>query len=490
MEPPLGFSNSIVFGTLSLLAGLPIHARTIHVSPNGDDLASGSLAAPLATIGKAATSSVPGDTILIRAGTYKLKSQIDPQSGSSPAQRITYRAYPGESVTIDGQSGYCIGLTGRSYLTFQGLKFTTQDTAVGAGMIYLEGTRHAVFQDCEFHGMPAPRGGENSAVIRCMSTGWPDSANTQNSDSCVFRNNHFHDNASPALRLYDTKGWVIENNLFENCVQAIGAKDEPYDMIVQRNLIVGGDLAFYFPLQGGGRNVTITENIVSGTGGGLMIGGLGTYETQRRNLQVYNNSFHDVGTLLMGWSESKYDTMIGFWNNIFHSDTAMNIPAGADVGARFVSVNKYQTERMEPTDYSFDHNDYSMPANDRSTAFIDARVSYADLAAWQKARAPFDAHSMSKDPKFLHPKSRDFHLGADSPCKGAGKNGEDLGAYPRGDDGTVIGIMPSSPTSLRSRPGGKFGSTIGQTATDRLVNGRLVPSRTRSLTKGEVTAPF
>lgn len=303
-------------------------ARNIYVATFGDDAAAGTLAKPFASIGKAAETSVPGDTILIRAGTYLLSKQLDPKSGSGENSRITYKAFPGETVVVNGQEGYCISLSNKAFLTFDGLKFTTADTAVGAGMVYFENTRHILFQNCEFYGMPAQRGGENTAVIRCMSTGWPDAANQENSDTCVFRNNRFYDNAAPALRLYDTKGWVIENNTFIDCPQAIGGKDEPYGMLVRRNLIIGGELAFYFPLQGGGDGVTITENIVVNSLGGMMFGGLGTYNAKRKNVNVYNNTFYNVRSWFFGWSEAPFDTLVHLWNNIVYSDIPANIPGG------------------------------------------------------------------------------------------------------------------------------------------------------------------
>jgi len=431
--------------TLSVLVAaiqfsvLPGHAKSIHVASSGSDSASGTAASPYATIAKASTVGAPGDTIVIRGGTYNQAKQLEPRSGTSESARITYKAYPGETVLVHGGAGYVATFATRSYITFQGLRFTTSDTAVGAGMFYFEASRHIEFNNCEFFGMPAQRGGENTAVIRSMSTGWPDSANIENSDSCVFRDNFFHDNASPAFRLYDTKGWVIENNTFVNCAQAVGGKDEPYDLLVRRNLVVGGDLAFYFALQGGGNGVTITENIVVGTGGGFNIGGLGTYDNKRLNVNVFNNTFHNVRSWVYGWSDPQFDSAIHFTNNIVYSDSAVNIAGGEDIGSRFVCINKYQAEPMRPSQYSFDYNDYSMPVSDRSAWFIDGRESFNGLSAWSAARPSFDVHSISVDPKFVNANDSDFHLASGSLCKGKGKNGEDLGAYPRGDDGTVIG---------------------------------------------------
>lgn len=460
----------VVFLGLSLCAFG--HAKTIHVATGGSDANAGNAAAPFASLSKAAATSAPGDTILVRAGTYRLAAQLEPNSGTSESARITWKAYPGEVVVIDGQAGYCMTLSNRSFLTFQGLRFTTSDTAVGAGMVYFENTKKILFQDCEFYGMPAQRGGENSSVIRCMSTGWPDAANLENSDSCTFRNNYFHDNASPAMRLYDTKGWVIENNTFRDCAQAVGGKDEPYDMLVRRNLVVGGGLAFYFAMQGGGRNVTITENIVVGTDGGFNIGGLGTYDAKRRDVKVFNNTFYNVRNAFFGWSDPDFDTGIRIWNNIVHSTVALNIGGGDDIAGRFVCLNKYGKVRTDSNEYSIDHNEYSMPASDRSLGFFDGGKSFAALADWKTGRPPFDAHSISVDPLFVNVPDSNFHLQAGSLCRKAGRTGEDLGAYPRGDDGTVIGRIPAGSVSVAFRRPGLRG-TVSSSGAFRTVDGRI-----------------
>lgn len=429
----------------ALVLATSTQARNLYVSPTGNDGGAGTIEAPYATIQAAATRSVPGDTVVLREGTHRLTRQVVPNSGTSERARITYRSHPGESVLIHGGSGYLFTFTSKAYLTFRGLRFTTADTSVGAGMFYFEDSRHIVFEDNEFFGMPAERGAENTSVIRCMSTGWPDAQNMNNSDSCVFRNNLFRDNLSPAFRLYDTKGWIIENNTFLECAQAVGGKDEPYDMLVRRNHVVGGGLAFYFAMQGGGNGVTITENIVEKANVGFLIGGLGTEGRKRRNVRVFNNTFLDVRTAFHGWTDTAWDSSIGFWNNVVHNRTAANIGAGEDVGARFVNLNKYQKVRTDSVEYVLDHNAWWMPANDRSSPFVDGGMGFASLSEWTKGRAPFDAHSLSIDPLFRNADSGDLHLGPGSPCKGKGRDGEDLGAYPRGDDGTVIGrILPAS----------------------------------------------
>src|SRR5512139_3552242 len=79
---------------------LPQPGNVYYVAPTGDDTYPGSKAQPWQTIQKAATTLVAGETVYIRAGTYQ--ERVVPQNSGSDQHAITYAAYPGETVTIDG----------------------------------------------------------------------------------------------------------------------------------------------------------------------------------------------------------------------------------------------------------------------------------------------------------------------------------------------------------------------------------------------------
>ena len=430
--------------TLSVALG-----RTYYVAPSGNDANAGSSTAPWATLTKAATTMTAGDLVYVRGGTYTLSATIVPPSGSV-GRPITYAGYPGQRATIDGGTGSVMSLSGRSYLTFDNLRFTTAATRVGASMFYMESSRSISFLNCEFFGMPAENGSENTSVIRCMrSSGF--------TWDCTFRNNYFHDNLSPAIRTYTTNGWVIENNTFVRCREAVGGKDAPNNMLVRRNLIVGGDGAFYFAGQGGSHNVTITENIVINTGTGFVVGGLGTGGNLRESTFLFNNTFFNVANLIRGWDDG-YTTAQNYYNNVFYATLPSNRSGGSDSAGRFVSVNRWGGTPIATDDYAIDHNLLQIPSTDPSDRFVVAGQKYQTLETWRVAFPGFDGHSISGDPLFIDAVGGDFHLQATSPCKAAGRDGVDMGAYPRGNDGTIIGsslaptamdIMPPSvPTGL------------------------------------------
>jgi hypothetical protein len=74
---------------------------TYYVSTGGSDGADGqSLSSPFRTIQHAADAAGPGDTVLVRGGTYR-ETVTPPRSGTA-SDPITYKPYNGERVTISG----------------------------------------------------------------------------------------------------------------------------------------------------------------------------------------------------------------------------------------------------------------------------------------------------------------------------------------------------------------------------------------------------
>ncbi len=76
-------------------------AAEYHVAIDGNDGQRGTANAPLRTIQRAANLAQPGDTITVHAGVYRERI-APPRGGASDAQRIVYRAAPGEQVVIKG----------------------------------------------------------------------------------------------------------------------------------------------------------------------------------------------------------------------------------------------------------------------------------------------------------------------------------------------------------------------------------------------------
>jgi hypothetical protein len=101
-----------VLRPLVLLAGLiaSSQAKDIYVSPTGTG--SGTSTSPYGSIQSAVNAAVAGDTILLRAGTYKPTTNIQITKSGTRTAPITLRSYQKEKVILDGESlpGYVLVL--------------------------------------------------------------------------------------------------------------------------------------------------------------------------------------------------------------------------------------------------------------------------------------------------------------------------------------------------------------------------------------------
>ena len=75
-------------------------ARTWYVSTTGNDANPGTLAKPFRTIAKASNIMKPGNTCILRGGTYR--ETLVPVTSGKPYAPITYTSYPGETAVING----------------------------------------------------------------------------------------------------------------------------------------------------------------------------------------------------------------------------------------------------------------------------------------------------------------------------------------------------------------------------------------------------
>ncbi|WP_299583869.1 hypothetical protein [uncultured Sunxiuqinia sp.] len=75
-------------------------ANVYYVSPGGSDNNPGTLHAPFKTINKATYYLQPGDTCIIRGGTYRETVKVN--RGGTRQQPIVFKAYPGEIPILSG----------------------------------------------------------------------------------------------------------------------------------------------------------------------------------------------------------------------------------------------------------------------------------------------------------------------------------------------------------------------------------------------------
>jgi hypothetical protein len=114
------------------LSAPPVDAAgtTRYVAPTGNDRASGTRARPWRTIQRGITALRPGDTLVIRGGTYRERITSPRLRPGRSGARITVKNYPGERPVIAG----VLWLRSTSYWTFRGINVTrgssSESTAV------------------------------------------------------------------------------------------------------------------------------------------------------------------------------------------------------------------------------------------------------------------------------------------------------------------------------------------------------------------------
>ncbi|KIY66982.1 polysaccharide lyase family 9 protein [Cylindrobasidium torrendii FP15055 ss-10] len=88
--------------TFLVLLATSAHAADIYVSPTGTG--SGTITAPYGSIQSAVNAAKAGDTIHLRAGTYKPSSNIQITKSGTSGAPITLRSYESEAVVLDGEN--------------------------------------------------------------------------------------------------------------------------------------------------------------------------------------------------------------------------------------------------------------------------------------------------------------------------------------------------------------------------------------------------
>ena len=99
-----------------------IDSRCYYVSSTGNDNNDGSIERPLATIKKAMSLIIPGDTVYLRGGIYH--ELVIPQKSGEKNKQITIKSYRDEEVKIDG-TGMAFNGWGNALLQIRDISYIT-----------------------------------------------------------------------------------------------------------------------------------------------------------------------------------------------------------------------------------------------------------------------------------------------------------------------------------------------------------------------------
>ncbi len=417
----------------------------------------------------AMTNAVAGDTVLFLPGTYDVGhppasanyriSSLVPRNSGEPDRPIVFAAETPGTVVLekaapldDFTSGRYVNARGivgthfNSHLVFDGFTVKMQaTTSPNLSGIYLQDSTNVVVRRCtvlgiDIGGVPSVpdrfHPGHNHQGI------WIERCDNAVIQDCVVQDvlslnpesgeaNH----NSSGIKLYNTRRTTIEHCRFEN--NAVGIFDKVHGslgLVVRRNVFKNSHPMHIYTGQHPWEDASIYENIFV-NGQALEVGDHGVFA---RDLQFYSNTVlvdRDYATNMSGGivevcnggSNSEPTSNFQCWNNVI-----VNRYAKRPVGSLSL------VERGTPFDLSYcDYNAYR-PFAVVFNRYSASERSYADLNTWRKATG-HDQKSHDADPRFVDEVA--FRLAANSPLKRAGRDGVDIGAYPRGD-ATVIGPRP------------------------------------------------
>ncbi|HET9252919.1 MAG TPA: right-handed parallel beta-helix repeat-containing protein [Candidatus Eisenbacteria bacterium] len=353
--PELGHRgrHGILFLSAALLAlaAPPAVARVLVLQP--------SVATTDEEFERVANTLQPGDTLVLRGGTYSQTARRAVTVNGTPAQPILIRAADGESPLLTRpietmNTANNIELVSCSYLTIRGIRFEGGSTGVR-----IMGGHHITVEDCEVFGtgnnaLSMNSGDCDSLVIRrneIHHTGLSTAGDTEgegmyvgcNNNTCrvtnslfesnyihhlratstggndgievkvgshgnIIRNNVIHDTTIgmryPGIFVYGggSRPNIVEGNVLWNCGEAIQVVS---DAEIRNNLILNSDVGItaaphsQVTLM---RNVTIANNTIHGNDQGIYVRWSGTTNMALANNAIYSPSGTAVNASGLGAS--------------------------------------------------------------------------------------------------------------------------------------------------------------------------------------------
>jgi hypothetical protein len=248
----------------SLPDTLPESKRaSYYVSPDGSDAGPGTRNAPWRTIAYALESVRPGDTILLRGGTYAQNLIV---STSGTARRpITVTSVPGEEAILrpaETDPSYPVELMDAAYFRLAGL---VVEGAVGTSIanVYVEGSSH----DVEISGCTIRKSQEQGI---------------------------FTDRTTRRVHMIGNS--IYDNGTTNDPKQNHGIYVEGADQVIANNVIFSQPHGYGIQVYPSSTGVLVANNTVVGNSlGGIVVGGNGATTADRtlvvNNIVAFNGQY-------------------------------------------------------------------------------------------------------------------------------------------------------------------------------------------------------
>lgn len=426
---------------------------SFYVSSAGNDANAGTLDAPWRTVAKAANTLGPGQTALIRGGTYSERYITFANSGTS-GNPITIKAYPGETPIID--AGFTAGgsgrqpvfmIDGRHYITIDGLTLTRGSLA-NIYIAYNLPTTNITIQNNIMTNVVTE---DNAAHVYIATSG---------ADKILVQNNVMHGrilgsypNVGDGVKIFRALDLTIQNNEIYDVVDGIYYKHSNTGTMVttiQNNLIHnvsarGIRLAMH--------DVTVTNNIIYSAGAG--VGAIEVYEGSagcdalhsERNKITHNTIDSSNGIGL------KRDTSCpGAVDTVVRDNVITGLLDSGD--QRGVGIWRYYAG-SDASNSTVEYNVVYSPATSVTIPVVSTMYTVTSMPASVISRG----HMFGTAPTFVNAGARDYALTSTSVGYRAASDGTDMGANTStvGVNGSSINTPsttadttpPAAPTGLR-----------------------------------------
>lgn len=447
-------SSSLVTLNLVLILFTPnlSHATNYYVDRNhssASDTNPGTQELPWLTIQHAEESLVAGDTVYIKAGTYN--ERIIPQNSGNPGNYITFAAYSGDVVTVDGDGlslpvdwGGLFDISDKSYIKISGLRIINagpDDNNVG---ILVDNSSHIIIEKNYTYNTVSSGIGvwesdniiiDSNEVVLACNDGEQECITVAITNTFEIRNNHIHDSGpgTNGGEGIDAKDGSSNGKIYNNHVHHINrlgiyvdAWDKhTHDIDVFQNIVhdcSGDGLCVVSEAGGLLENVTIYNNIsYKNRWCGFTFGHYGEPVSSRplKNIKVINNTFYNNGE--GDWPGGIY----------IESQNGENIVIRNNICSQNLMFQMQAEEGVPLQNFSIDHN------------LIDGYRGY-------EGEIYGDAY-IEGDARFVNPSSANFHLQQNSPAIDNGSSVDapgvdfDGNSRPQGD-GYDMGAFEYTPS--------------------------------------------
>ncbi len=348
-------------------AGAPLF-NIYYVAKNGNDNNPGTEQSPWLTITKAANTLAAGDTVYIKEGIYNEKILI--KNSGSPGKIITFTAYPGDSVTIDGTGASVemwdglVQISGSSYISISGLRIINSRFM---GIL--------VGRDYDTNSLPSNIILEKNYISNTAASG----IFVEEATDIIIDGNEItkaqtmeglSQQAGETISLVNVDRFEVRNNkLYQNNFESINAKEGSSNGKIYNNDISRHESAGIYvdAWSGNSHDIEIFSNKVydgraSGRGIALAVENGGSL----KNAKVYNNIIYNnaaTGIDLAWYSKGTIDNISITSNTVYNNGQIDNWGGGisADYGAatnviiknNIVSRNNHYSIRAKNTDAFF-----------------------------------------------------------------------------------------------------------------------------------------